>query len=64
MTAPRIEFDLGKLEHNARVLVDRLAPVGIGVTGVTKATLGEPEVGAAMLRGGAVGLGDSRVTNL
>ena len=56
MSAPRIDFDLGKIEHNTRVLVDRLAPVGIRVTGVTKATLGEPTVGAAMLRGGAVGV--------
>lgn len=64
MSAPRLEIDLGKLEHNTRVLVDRLAPAGIQVTGVTKAVLGSPGVGAAMLRGGARGLGDSRVANL
>lgn len=64
MTAPRIEIDLDKIEHNTRVLVDRLAPRGIRVTGVTKAALGSPGVGAAMLRGGASGLGDSRVANL
>lgn len=64
MTAPRLEIDLDKLEQNTRTLVDRLAPRGIGVTGVTKATLGSPGVGAAMLRGGARGLGDSRVANL
>lgn len=64
MTAPRIETDLGKIEDNTRVLVDRLAERGIRVTGVTKAVLGSPGVGAAMLRGGACGLGDSRVPNL
>lgn len=64
MTAPRIDIDLGKLEDNARTLVGRLATRGIGVTGVTKATLGDAAVGAAMLRGGVVGLGDSRVANL
>lgn len=64
MTAPRIDIDLGKIEHNTRVLVDRLALTGIGVTGVTKATLGSPGVGAAMLRGGAVGLADSHIENL
>ncbi|HSV37719.1 MAG TPA: alanine/ornithine racemase family PLP-dependent enzyme [Nocardioidaceae bacterium] len=64
MNAPRIDVDLDKIEHNARTLVDRLAPSGIRVTGVTKAVLGSPGVGAAMLRGGAVGLGDSRVPNL
>ncbi|MCX6398984.1 MAG: alanine/ornithine racemase family PLP-dependent enzyme [Propionibacteriales bacterium] len=64
MTAPRLEIALGRIEHNTRTLVDRLAPVGIRVTGVTKAALGSPGVGAAMLRGGAHGLGDSRVPNL
>jgi predicted amino acid racemase len=64
VTAPRIAADLDKIEHNTRVLVERLAPAGIRVTGVTKAVLGSPAVGAAMLRGGARGLGDSRVPNL
>lgn len=60
----RIETDLDKVEQNTRVLVDRLAATGIRVTGITKAVLGSPDVGAAMLRGGAGGLGDSRVANL
>ena len=64
MTAPRLEVDLDAVEANTRSLVDRLAPVGIRVTGVTKAGLGSGDLGAAMLRGGAVGLGDSRVENL
>jgi len=64
VTTPRIEIELAKIEDNTRVLVGRMAARGIGVTGVTKATLGSPGVGAAMLRGGAVGLGDSRVQNL
>lgn len=64
MSAPCLEIDLAALEHNTRVLVDRLAPQGIGVTAVTKAALGSPEVARAMLRGGAGGLGDSRVENL
>jgi predicted amino acid racemase len=60
----RIETDLDKVQQNTRILVDRLAAKGIGVTGITKAVLGSPGVGAAMLRGGARGLGDSRVPNL
>jgi ornithine racemase len=60
----RIEADLDKIEQNTRILVDRLASMGIRVTGITKAVLGSPGVGAAMLRGGACGLGDSRVPNL
>ncbi|QIV82893.1 alanine/ornithine racemase family PLP-dependent enzyme [Mycolicibacterium frederiksbergense] len=60
----RIETDLDKVEQNTRTLVDLLQVSGIRVTGVTKAVLGSPAVGAAMLRGGAGGLGDSRVENL
>src|SRR4051794_29278806 len=64
MTAPRVEIDLAKLGHNARTLVDRLGPLGISVTGVTKAVLGLPEVAFALLASGVGGLGDSRVENL
>ncbi|MCU1452097.1 MAG: hypothetical protein JWN46_243 [Acidimicrobiales bacterium] len=64
MTAPRVEIDLAKVHHNARTLVERLAPHGIAVTGVTKATLGSPAVATELLRAGVRGLGDSRVENL
>lgn len=62
--SPRVEIDLTAIEHNARELVTRLGKRGIGVTGVTKATLGSPEVANAMLRGGVKRLGDSRIENL
>ncbi len=64
MTAPRLEVDLEAIETNTRVLVDQLGARGIRVTAVTKAVLGSPGVAAAMLRGGAAGLADSRVENL
>lgn len=64
LTAPRLELDLVKIEHNARALVGRLAHRGIAVTGVTKASLGSPAVAGAFQRGGVTGLGDSRVRNL
>ena len=64
MTTPRLDVDLDRLEHNTRLLVDRLAPKGIQVTGVTKALLGSPCVAAALQRGGVAGLGESRVQNL
>ncbi len=64
MTAPRLDIDLDAVAHNTRSLVDRLAPRGIRVTGVSKAALGSPAVAMAMLQGGATGLGDSRVENL
>ena len=64
MTAPRLEIDLKKIYHNARMLVGRLADRGFGVTGVTKATLGSPEIAGALLRAGVSGLGDSRIENI
>jgi predicted amino acid racemase len=64
MFAPRLEIDLGKIQHNARTLVERLARRDISVTGVTKATLGSSEIAHAMLRAGVSGLGDSRIENI
>lgn len=64
MNAPRLEIALDSLTHNARTLVDRLSLKGIRVAGVAKATLGSPEVAAAMVRGGVTGLADSRLENL
>lgn len=64
MSAPRLEVDLDKIEDNARRLVGRLGARGISVTGVTKATLGSPEIAAALLGAGVVSLGDSRIENI
>jgi predicted amino acid racemase len=64
MTAPRLQIDLDKIHHNARTLVERLAKRGISVTGVTKATLGSPEIAGALLRAGVTSLGDSRIENI
>lgn len=64
MSAPRLEVHLERIHHNARVLVDWLSLRHIGVTAVTKATLGCPEIGAELVRAGVSGLGDSRVENL
>ena len=46
------------------MLVEMLAARGISVTGVTKATLGSPEIAATMLGAGVRAIGDSRVENL
>ena len=52
MNAPRLEIDLGKIQHNAHTLVERLARRDISVTGVTKATLGSTEIAQTMLLAG------------
>jgi len=64
MSAPRLEIDLDKIEHNARTLIDRLAARGISVTGITKSTLGSAEIASALLRAGMTSLGDSRIDNI
>lgn len=64
MSAPRLEINLDKLQHNARTLIKRLAPRGISVTAVTKAFLGAPEIALALLRAGVRSLGDSRIENI
>lgn len=64
MTAPRLEINLDKIFHNTRTMVGRLSRVGISVTGISKATLGSPEIAGTMLRAGAALLGDSRIENI
>lgn len=64
MSAPRLEVDLTLVEANARSLVTRLAPRGIGVTAVTKALLGSETLARAVLAAGVTGLGDARVANV
>ena len=62
--APRLEIDLDKIYHNAYTLVQRLNCCGISVTGVTKATLGSPDIANVLLRAGVSSLGDSRIENI
>src|SRR5690606_12101186 len=48
----------------ASVAEGRAAGNPVGIFGVVKATCGSPLVARAMLRGGAVGLADSRLDNV
>ena len=64
MSTPRLEINLKKIQHNASTLVKRLAVRGIAITGVTKASLGCPEIAGVLLRSGVSGLGDSRIENI
>jgi predicted amino acid racemase len=61
---PRLVIDLTKIEHNARTVTRLCAEHGIAVTGVTKGTLGHPGVARAMLCGGVVSIGESRMENV
>lgn len=64
MTGLRLEIDLEKIGHNARVLVDRAADRNISVTAVTKAMLGSADLARVLGAAGASALGDSRVDNI
>ena len=64
MSAPRLEIDLDKIHHNALTLVRRLARHGISVSGVTKASLGSPQIARTLLHAGVCALGDSRIENI
>jgi len=61
LTKAIVTVDLKKVRDNAEGVVAHLP--GIDVVAVTKVTCGSPEVGAAMLAGGAVALGESRLEN-
>ena len=64
MSAPRLEIHLDRIHHNARTLVQRLDERGISVTGVTKATLGSPEVARELIAAGVTAIGESRIENI
>jgi ornithine racemase len=61
---PQVAIDLGRIERNARTIVQRSAESGIKVFGVTKGTCGMPQVARAMLRGGVAGIAESRFENI
>lgn len=64
MPGPQVTIDLEKIEQNTRTVVSWCAAAGISTFGVTKGACGMPQVARAMLRGGVVGLGESRLENI
>ena len=64
MNAPRLEVRLDRVRHNASALVRRLGEREVSVTGVTKATLGSPEIANELLRAGITSIGESRIENI
>ncbi len=61
---PRLVVNLRKLKENTRTIVQLAKRHGMSVAGVTKGVCGSPEVGKAMLKGGASFLADSRIENV
>ncbi|MBN1573400.1 MAG: arginase family protein [Deltaproteobacteria bacterium] len=64
MTNPSVTVDLEKIEENARAVTDLCGRFGIEVFGVTKVTCGMPQAARAMIKGGVVGIGESRMENV
>lgn len=64
MSAPQLKIDLQKIHHNASTLVKRLTACSISVTGITKSTLGCPEIAKTLIDAGVSTLGDSRIENI
>ena len=64
MPGPKVTINLEKIERNARTVVAACRKSGIEVFGVTKGTRGMPQVARAMLRGGVIGIGESRFENI
>ena len=61
---PALIADIGKIEYNARVITTLCQQYHIQVAAVTKGVCAEPDIAAAMLRGGCTMLADSRLENL
>ncbi len=61
---PRIEISLAQIRHNARMLTELYGQQGISLMGVSKATLGDPAIAAAMIQGGVKFIADSRLENI
>ncbi|MDO8916230.1 MAG: alanine racemase, partial [Coriobacteriia bacterium] len=56
-----VTIDLDAVRDNTRAVVEALP--GVEIVGVTKVTCGTPDIARAMLAGGAVALGESRLEN-
>ena len=64
MATPRIEINLEKIAHNAKILKDLYSTKGIDIIGVTKVVCGDPNVADALVESGITILADSRIENI
>ncbi len=64
MNYPKLEINLGKLEHNARLELQKLAEYGVTVMGVNKVFNGLYETAEAIVKAGMDVVAESRIYNL
>lgn len=61
---PCVDINLNKITHNAHVIVSMCSGYGIEVMGVSKVFCAKIPIVKAMLKGGVMAIGDSRIENL
>ncbi len=61
---PRMEINLSQIRDNAHLLSELYGQKRISLIGVSKATLGAPQIARAMIRGGVKFIADSRLENI
>ncbi|GAE93942.1 alanine racemase domain protein [Gracilibacillus boraciitolerans JCM 21714] len=61
---PRVEINLEKIRHNAKILTVLAAKKGISVTGVTKGVAGNLDIANVMIDAGITCLADSKMKNI
>ena len=61
---PKLIIDTDKVRHNTHTIVKMAKNNNINIYAVTKVYCGYPKVAMASLKGGAIGLADSRIENL
>ena len=61
---PRLEIDINKIKHNAKILKEVFAKNGVSVTVVIKGVTGSPEVANAILECGITTIAVSLVQNI
>jgi predicted amino acid racemase len=61
---PRVEINLQKIRHNAKVLRNLYGEKGIHITGVVKGVSASLEVAKTLMEAGITSLADSKITNI
>ena len=64
MLTPRLEINLEKIAHNAKILKGLYGSKGIDIIGVTKVVCGNPTIANILLKSGINILADSRIENI